>query len=219
MNKLKGLVLLRIDEYSEDFALNEGDFPIADVEAELTESAKAVSRIAPREVMTLSSKAASSGQDGLTIHSPENRGTIIELPEDYLRFLSLKMKGWKRVATNTYPDTSILYEHQVYEKRRGTSNNPMVFTVPHAPGENGSKRGLEVFPVSDAVENLIYVPYATVETIPEELHDLVAWKAVVSVLLIMKEYSGAKAATQKEQQALQEVMIGAGRVPQQKEDD
>lgn len=127
LNKLITLVTLRVDEYTKNLDQPVPEVPVGDVEHELNEAAKSILR----RVSRLSGFASTKRQTNVSLLPlTERGGTAIPLADDFLRFVSLKMKGWKRAASDFVSDTSRIYQQQIYAQRRGTQEKPVVAMVP-----------------------------------------------------------------------------------------
>lgn len=87
-------------------------------------------------------------------------GGVLTVPEDYLRFVSLKMKGWVRAVTALAAEGSDieLMQHNPYT--RGTKSKPVCIL---RTNESGVKV-IEYYGVSAEVEKALYVPMPKVVT-------------------------------------------------------
>lgn len=220
LNKLVTQVTLRVDEYTENLEENVPDAPIGDIKYELEESARSLVRMTARHSSFIVSKELKDAD--LDIVDPgegSKGGKLICVPEDYLRFLSIKLNDWDRPANRLISDNSRAYNQQIYEQRRGTPEKPVAAIVPFhhsvttgvAPDEVTTiyKRAIEVFPADGGdVESFVYLPYVNYYDMPSEFHDALVWKTVVSVLLIMRLANEAKLASEKEARAIAELNSG-----------
>ena len=124
--RLEQLVSIRTDEYLEKLEGEERpEAPAGDIAHELKEAAKDV-------LMRLDRVAVLSAAENVTNADVINTdiSTIVPLPDDYLRFLRIKLDSWKRNVTFFYDDDSPKYAQQTYAMRRGTKSKPMAFMVP-----------------------------------------------------------------------------------------
>lgn len=86
-------------------------------------------------------------------------GGIITLPDDFLRFVSLRMSGWNRSVTSLAAEGSDIDMMQRNPYTRGTSTKPVcVFT--HT--ESG-KKAIEYFGSSSSVDKALYMPLPDIE--------------------------------------------------------
>ena len=125
LNKLKELVTLRVDEYSEQAQTPFPEVPTGDIEYELNEAAKSLTRKLDR----VSSFVASRKQKNIIPVQKEN-STVLPLADDFLRFVSVKLKGWRQPATDFVRDTSAIYRHQIYDNRRAGVEKPVAAMIP-----------------------------------------------------------------------------------------
>jgi len=192
LDRLINLVTLRIDEYTEDIDGEAPEAPIGDIPSELGVSAKAILHLLPRfSLFSLSKKA-----DAVVLVQPtaEERGTIVPLPDDYVRFISIRMAGWHYPVTSVIREDDDMIKKQAYEYLKTTNNSPFATLVPYT---NASKKALEVFPKSDTLQDLFYAPYYKVYDLPGQFDDAVVWHATSNVLLTMRLTALADKALQK----------------------
>ena len=126
-DKLVSYVTLRIDEYAEQIEGEVPDAPVGDIKYELTEAAKAILRLM-RRYPALS--AAKKQYKPVALDVSDRGGSVVPLADDFLRFVSVKMAGWMRPATEWVEDTSRIYQQQIYEQRRATKDKPVAAMVP-----------------------------------------------------------------------------------------
>ena len=129
LDYLKKLVALRVDEYSESpDNIGEDDVNFGDFEYELDQSARKILTTVDRYYAIQSAKKAKY----ITAKEDTSKKCLtIPLPEDYLRFVSLNVSGWKTPCTNVISDSTKAYRMQQYDMRRGTVEQPKTFLVPY----------------------------------------------------------------------------------------
>lgn len=125
LNKLKELVTLRVDEYSEQAQTPFPEVPTGDIEYELDEAAKSLTRKLDR----VSSFIASKLQKNIIPITKDN-SVVLPLADDFLRFVSVKMQGWRQAATDFVRDTSPIYRQQIYDHRRAGVEKPVAAMIP-----------------------------------------------------------------------------------------
>lgn len=130
---LKQLVKLRVDEYMETSdAETTIDFNIGDIEYELSR--------APRYVLSLVDRVVGFSSAITTttlpvVQEPEKARTIVPLPSNYMRFISLSMLDWNVTVNELLSDTSRAYRDTQYFMRRGTIEQPKAFIIPYVTKE------------------------------------------------------------------------------------
>lgn len=94
-------------------------------------------------------------------------GGYLTIPEDFLRLVSLKMKGWKRSVTVVADEGSDIDLMQRNPFVKGHNIKPMcVFSH-----NDSGNRVLEYFGKSNEVEKALYMPIPTIE--PNENSDII----------------------------------------------
>lgn len=128
--------------------------------------------------------------------------TVITLPADFLRFLSLKLDGWRVTMYHLMRATSKERSLQGNPYMQGAAGRPVAVFIPRAGGY-----GIEAWPAGTITE-LLYVADKAPEDINEKgLEDAILWLAASRALLTLKE-SEAAAANQAHLAALQELRFG-----------
>lgn len=128
LNKLKTLVSLRVDEYSEQAdEIGDNDINLGDIAFELDNSAREVLSAVERDS---GFRAARDITDYSAVIAGNHEGGRVPLPDDYLRFTSMKMQNWSLPVNQLISDQSRAYRQQQYEYRRGTPEQPKAFLVP-----------------------------------------------------------------------------------------
>lgn len=96
---------------------------------------------------------------GTTVSTREGGG-VLSIPDDFLRLVSLRMKGWNRSVTVAAAEGSDIDRMQRNKYTRGTATKP-VCVLSH---DDSGKKILEYFGASDAVEKALYMPLPNIET-------------------------------------------------------
>ncbi len=89
-----------------------------------------------------------------TVEATDDGGAVVELPDDYIRLVSLKLDSWKRPCTKSYPIGSLIAALQSDKYMRTGNFSPVC-----VEGVNVSGRmTLTLYPAnaSSAVESLLY---------------------------------------------------------------
>lgn len=208
---LKELVLLRVDEFTEEIAGEIPDAPVGDVEEELKFAAKSILRKMDRHTALLATTFATDATTGVAVtENSSPQGTVITLPADFLRFVSVKMDSWEQAVNEFLSDASPRYREQKYTRRRGTVEKPLVFIIPYDNTGNAdiTNMALEVFPNDATLSSLVYVGVKDPEDMPDEFMDALCWEAAGRVLLIMELGEKAKMAFESAKRAIDELNLG-----------
>lgn len=186
--------LVCIDEASS--ASSELNAPFFPTETFLDEAARWVIRIAPqytlgvgRELPADDFKPASDGS-----------GTM-PLPNDFVRLLRFRVKGWRRPVLIPIYDTDIRYQQQFNQALRGGDAKPVVVLCENA-------RRLEYYSSSDgAYAKLQEARYFGFEAVhddyPNRLIDITAWKTAEIVMATMNDATGMQFCTARVNELLQ----------------
>ena len=173
---------------------------------EMVEAARGILRKAP---MALTLEASSDGTSADT--SVTNAYTLVECPDDYIRFLSLKLSGWKRPVYELTDPRTNLYRLQFNTRAASDSYNPVAVITPNsAPsGMNSGKQAIQAFPKDDppTVEQFEYIGTTAPEVIPDELVDAMLWETTGRALQAQKG-EGAGAAYELAQQSINNLRVG-----------
>lgn len=130
LNRLKLLVTYRVDEYSEQTEdLSDSDINFGDLDAELNDAARKVLTSVHREEAFRAAIKADQYVGGVVDSSRDC--VTVPLPEDYLRFVQLKISGYKTPVNGLIPDNSSAYRLQQHSLHRGTNEKPKGFRVPY----------------------------------------------------------------------------------------
>lgn len=90
--------------------------------------------------------------------SPIDGGGILSIPDDFLRIVSLKMKGWNRSVTFIAEEGSDIEFMQRNPYTRGTATKPVCVFTKDADG----KKAIEYFGVASEVDKALYMPIPAV---------------------------------------------------------
>jgi hypothetical protein len=90
--------------------------------------------------------------------SPIDGGGILSIPDDFLRIVSLKMKGWNRSVTFIAEEGSDIEFMQRNPYTRGTATKPICVFTKDADG----KKAIEYFGVASEVDKALYMPIPAV---------------------------------------------------------
>lgn len=191
---IKEKALVCIDEvYATSEAGNASLFP---VDRMLDEAARWVVHAVPL-------KALGPGTE-LPVQSLEARedgtGSLL-LPEDFIRLLRFRMKGWCRPVVIPIRDTDERYTQQFNPVLRGGDSKPVVALCE-------DDRRLEYFSSSKGsgatVEEARYFGFSEVDdTYPERLADITAWKTAELVMAVMNDIAAMQICAGKVAEILQ----------------
>jgi hypothetical protein len=92
---------------------------------------------------------------------PHEGGGILTVPDDFLRIVSLKMKGWSRSVTAIADEGSDIELMQRNKYTKGTTIKPVCVFV---KGEDG-KKAIEYFGDASEVERALYMPIPIIESV------------------------------------------------------
>lgn len=173
-----------VDEvYPEVNGVTLGVFPVADF---LIEAATWVARVVPTRALGLGRELP---VDGLTPHA-DGSGSL-PLPEDFLRLVSFRMKGWKKPVTTPIYDTDARYAQQSNPTLRGGVTFPVVAIC---DGETRMEYYSTPLGVYAEVERASYFPKPNLESdFPASLAYAVAWKCAELTLASMNDTATALA--------------------------
>jgi hypothetical protein len=118
-----------VDEYMETSdSVTTIDFNIGDILYELSRAPRYVLSLVDREVGFSSAITTTTIS---VVQEPEKARTIVPLPSNYMRFISLSMLDWNVAVNELLSDTSRAYRDTQYFMRRGTIEQPKAFIIPH----------------------------------------------------------------------------------------
>jgi len=151
----------------------------------LNESTRTILLSAPKKILPIT-------KDDTTTSSDNGDGTgTITLPSNYLRFVELKMKQWKRSVTKLISVDSREYKKQFNKYTRGGTAKPKV-------AELGDE--LEYFSVKDdhSIDYFKYVKNEVPENLSNQnLLDAITWQCAGDCFIVLSEIEIAKTAFQK----------------------
>ena len=92
--------------------------------------------------------------DSCTAVADGEGGTVVQLPDDYVRLVSLKLDSWRLPCTRTYPVGSVMSTLQADRYMRGGSSSPVCVEGTDASG----RAMLTLYPAeeSSVVQSLVY---------------------------------------------------------------
>ena len=183
----------------------EGDVNISDplnllINAILDEAAKRVLLNAPLHVLDPVKSATTSG----TADPADSKIGYIQLADNFVRLVSLKMAEWKREVTNAIDASDKRYRVQRNKYTRGGLCKPVaVFSFRTI--ESVNKRVLEYYSVdsSHTIEWLYYIQETSAQNIQSNLVDALTWVAAGMILQITERVDLAKVAFEQEQLSYQ----------------
>ena len=137
----------------------------------------------------------------------EDQSLIIPCPADYLRFIRVRIDGWKRPVDQLISPNSSVYRAQSYKLGVGDIHKPIAALIPFVT--EGGKQAIQCFPKADeTISSFVYVPRLKPYEMPEDLEDPMIWMAASRVLTIMRRHDIAPIAYQNAVQALTNLRVG-----------
>jgi len=169
---------------------------------QLSEAARTIVRQVPRTIVN----PVSAVGNGATANNVQMY-TEIELPEDFLRFLHVKLSSWIRPVHFLVDPRSDQWRMQYNAQSRADIYNPVV-SIMAKPQVTG-KQVIQMFPqgTTPTIEFMPYVPETAPEDMPTELRDPMVQRATGRVLQAQKE-PGAEAAFAKAQRQINNLDVG-----------
>jgi len=164
---------------------------------------------APRRAVD---ESASDGS-GQSVKNANSR-TEIELPDDFMRFLSVRLSEWQREVYELVDPRSNVVRLQPNSVTARDTYNPIAAKV--ATPSVSSGQSLYCWPQdsSPAIDSLVYVPETAPENMPSTLEDAMVLHATGYVLAAEKE-QGAEVAFQLADRLLQQIEKGQRPMVQQ----
>lgn len=166
------------------------------VDRMLDEAARWVVRAVPL-------KALGPGKElpAQSLEAREDGTGSLPLPEDFIRLLRFRMKGWRRPVVVPVRDTDDVYVQQFNRILRGGESKPVVALCE-------DDRRLEYFSSSKGagatVEEARYFGFTEVDdTYPERLADITAWKTAELVMAVMNDTAAMQICAGKVTEILQ----------------
>lgn len=174
--------------------------PVGNIDKELEKAAVYLLRMIRIELAYLVAKPANIADT-----QESDNSLIIPCPEDYLRFIRVKLTGWKRPVDQLHASNSPVYTNQSNEFMAADPHKPAAALVPHI--SEHSKQAIECFPKASLIE-LIYVPRLKPFEMPEDLEDPMVWLAAGRVLTIMRRAELANQATRNGLESIAALRVG-----------
>ncbi len=191
-------VKLRLDElgpFEEGQVVDSGR-----IDHYLNDSVKRLLMIVPPYIPTptsFSDDSSNGGSGTPTENSSNDDGTgYIILPDDFVRFVALKMNCWKRTVTTAMSENDPRYARQSNPFIRGSADKPIVVYR----SEPGVGKVLEYYSVRNAnhaIDRGLYLAACVAEDLDEELVDPLSWLVAETILNTVGEFELAKAANAK----------------------
>lgn len=126
---LKTMVSARVDEYLEDAGQPTTiDLNFGDVEFELRQATRFVLSNIDRATSFIVSREYAYATH---LADASKDQAVIPLPDDYLRFVRLRLSGWNTDVNTLRSDADPLYPMQQFRLSRGTAQKPIAFQVPY----------------------------------------------------------------------------------------
>lgn len=177
----------------------EGDANISDplnilISAILNEATKRVLLNAPLSVVD---PVKSDQENG--IEEGDKTG-FIPLPDNFLRFVSLKMNDWKRETNELVKTTDHRYKLQRNKYTRGGTAKPVAVISKRTVG-GLQKRVIEYYSINEThnIEWLYYIQETPASELQINLRDALSWVAAGMILQITERLDLAKGAFEQEQ--------------------
>ena len=159
------------------------------INAFLDEAAKRVLQLAPIHVLDPVKSDATATAD-----ATDNKIGYIALPDNFLRFVSLKMADWKRQVSECLPVTDPRYKLQTSKYTRGGTAKPAAFfgfrTI-----STVQKRVIEYYSVNDShtIDWLYYIQETAAEDLQSSLTPALTYICAGMVLQASERLDLAKA--------------------------
>lgn len=133
--------------------------------------------------------------------------TEIELPDDFLRFMNLKLAEWKRDVFELVDPRSNRVRMQYNSFTGGDIYNPVAAKVATPNATNGHSLYCWPQDSTPTVETFAYLPELAPESAPEILQEAIILQATSYVLAAQKE-QGWQMMQAAAQQLLQQIQVG-----------
>lgn len=182
------------------------DAPIPYINEELDKSALYVLRSAKKQLVYAAAKVISTD----AVSAMHDGKLIVTCPADYVRFLRIKLKGWKRPADQIISVDANRYRQQSNKFLSGDDHKPVATLI---PWNAGSSIGfaIEASPGStqaNPVEYFFYVPRLKCYEMPEDLEDPMVWLTASRTLSILRQPKLAEQAMQNMVQSMSQLLVG-----------
>lgn len=131
----------------------------------------------------------------------------VELPDDFVRMVSFRMRGWHRTVYETIATTSKKYARQFHRATRGGVAKPIVALC------GGSVQYFSVtMDTAHVIEEANYVDYTKVDELyPAKLFDALVWLAAAKTLKVMSEYEASRTAMDEYERIINNLLVRYGR--------
>lgn len=160
------------------------DYPIANF---LDEAGRELLKVAP--VYTFKGRYANyTPQNSGLVDNGDGSGSVL-LPDDFVRLVAFRMKGWQRDATHLYTVDDPIYKKQFNPYLRGSVTSPVVVLSGHQLEYYSLPKG--VMHVIEKAQFLINIP---VDLLDDVLIDPLTWLTASKVLDVLHESTQAEMA-------------------------
>jgi len=169
---------------------------------QLVKAMRAIFNVAPRRAIDDAS-ADGSGQAATNSHNY----TEIPLPDDFSRFLNLRLQEWKRDVYQMVDPRSNRVRLQYNEHTSADLYNPVVAKV--AKPSSASGRTIRCWPQDSgpSIDSFAYLPEKAPEDAPEILKEAIILQATSYVLSAQKE-KGWQLARQAAREIISQIRVG-----------
>ena len=202
LNYLIEWVNARVDELLPNGQTPEA--PIGYIEEELDNSALYILRTINKQIGYSACKTADASALTVT-DNPDNDTTLVGCPEDYVRFMRIRMAGWKRAIDQLISVDSNRYRQQSNRFLQGNTHKPTAFLVPSGTAASGM--AIEVSPGGEVTE-FIYVPRLRAFQMPKDLQDPMIWLTAARTLTILRQGTLAQSAMYNMQLSMSQLRVG-----------
>jgi len=173
----------------------------------MIEAARHILRSAPQGVVIETTSDGSSA----TVSNVGSFYTEIECPDDFIRFVMLKLADWQMPIFELTDNRSNAYRLQYNTQAQADTYAPLVFLAPKSTPAGGSSgnAALWCFPQDSAptVEMFEYVGTTAPEDMPAELVDPMLWHTTARTLQAQKE-NGFSEAFERAQASMRDIYMG-----------
>lgn len=175
------------------------NFPIAST---LDQAGRELLMVAPVGVIN----RVKSFKDAAHIAKVDGTGEV-ELPDDFVRMVCFRMRGWHKGVYETIATTSRKYARQFHRTTRGGVAQPVVALC-------GNK--IQYFSVlldsAHIIESADYVDFTEVdEDYPSKLLDPLVWLTAAKALKVMSEYEASKMAMEEYERMINNLLVRYGK--------
>jgi hypothetical protein len=200
LDYLKDWVTSRVDELMPSGQTQTA--PVGYLEKEIDNATHYLLRIIRVELAYLVGKQGSS-----TPVVDDGDSLIIPCPTDYLRFVRLKVQGWKRPTDQLLAPNSAVYQNQGNSFLAGDPNRPVAALVPYPQVASG--QAIHCFPkAGGTLTDFVYIPRLPAYELPDDLQDPMVWMAASRVLTILRKGDLADRAMQNGINSIASLRVG-----------